>query len=141
MPLPPPQTRLPRPDKVVHNPDLGAARPGPDQAVLPPGYQRAPDQREVPPLLHELSPEQWNLWRHHPITELLLTRYLPDFRRGLERQTINGWMAGLLSLANEQEARGYLLTAHMIENLSLEHLRVFYGMAPPLRPVRAGRTA
>ena len=91
----------------------------------------------MPQLLRELSPEQWNLWRHHPVTELLLTRYLPEFRRGLERQTLNGWMAGMLSLANEQEARGYLLTAHMIENLSLDHLRVFYGVAPPQQPIRS----
>jgi hypothetical protein len=33
-----------------------------------------------------------------------------------------------LSLIAEQEARGYLLGAHMVENLTLDHLRVFYGL-------------
>ena len=76
----------------------------------------------------KLTPEQWALWRRHPISVLVLHHYLPDFRAALERQAMNGWMVGTLTLQAEQEARGYLLTAHMVENLSLEAVRTFYGV-------------
>ncbi len=58
----------------------------------------------------------------------MLQRYLPDFRAALERQTLNGWTGGSLTLQAEQEARGYLLTLFLIENLSLDQVRVFYGL-------------
>lgn len=59
---------------------------------------------------------------------MVLGRYLPDFRAALERQALNGWVNGTLSLAAEQEARGYLLTVHLVETLSLDQVRVFYGL-------------
>lgn len=87
-----------------------------------------PGQVQVPHLLTELSVEQWALWRRHPVSDLLLARYLPDWRGALERQALDGWIGGKLTLQAEQEARGYLLGAHMIENLALDQVRTFYGL-------------
>lgn len=91
-------------------------------------YQKQATQSPHPPLLDELSPEQWAMWRRHPVTALVLERYLPDFRAELERATLDGWMSGQLTLAHEQQCRGHLLGARQMENLSLELIRVFYGM-------------
>ena len=90
--------------------------------------QAAGDPVVAPALLAELGPEQWALWRRHPISALLLQHYLPDFRAALEQQAVNGWLSGNLSLNAEQEARGYLLAAHLIESLSLDQVRAFYGL-------------
>jgi hypothetical protein len=84
--------------------------------------------QQAPVELSELSNEQWSLWLHHPITKVVLQRYLPDFRAALERQTLNAWTGGTLSLQAEQEARGYLLSIFLVENLSLDQVRTFYGM-------------
>jgi hypothetical protein len=70
---------------------------------------------------------------------VVLQRYLPDFRGALERQAMNGWMSGTLSLNAEQEARGYLLTAHLLENLSLDQVREFYGIGTVREQAERGR--
>ena len=85
---------------------------------------------EPPPLLAELAPEQFHQWRRHPVTELLLARYLPDFRHSLERIALNGWEAGTLSLQQEQVIRGHILAAAMLTELTLDGVRQFYGLAP-----------
>lgn len=82
----------------------------------------------VPQVLAELTAEQWALWRHHPVSALLLERYLPDFKQGLERDTLNAWLAGNLKLTGEADARGILHCIEMIVGLSLDQVRVFYGM-------------
>jgi hypothetical protein len=77
----------------------------------------------------ELAPEQFSLWRHHPITELILTQYLPHFAHAIEQQVIAGWKAGVLTLQVEQQARGYVMGAELISNVSLAQIRQFYGVA------------
>lgn len=52
---------------------------------------------------------------------------------------MNGWMSGTLSLNAEQEARGYLLTAHLLENLSLDQVREFYGIGTVREQTERGR--
>jgi len=100
---------------------------------MQPSGRVAPDKAraepaEVPAVLLEISPEQFNLWRRHPVSALLLERYLPDFRAALERNALNAWLGGNLSLTAEQEARGYILTTHLLENLRVDQVREFYGL-------------
>lgn len=90
--------------------------------------QANPDQQKAPAALAELTVEQWALWRHHPVSALLLERYMPDFRSALERDTLNAWLAGNLTLQGEQDARGLIHCSQMIENLSLDQVRAFYGL-------------
>ena len=87
---------------------------------------------QAPDLLAELTPEQWGLWRRHPITQLVLERYLPDFRMILERTVMDAWTGGKITLNAEQEARGRLLTTRFVEELNLPTVREFYGVAPQL---------
>ena len=106
-----------------------------------PQVQLTPDldpeaPRQAPPELAELTPEQWALWRQHPVSQLLLRRYLPDWRGALERQTLTGWVYGRLSLNAEQEARGYLLAINLIEGLGLNQVREFYGIGPWQQPTQ-----
>ena len=90
--------------------------------------QAAQEPRQVPGELAEVSPNQWALWRNHPLSVIFFRKYLPDFRRALERQTMDRWIGGGLSLAFEQEARGYLLAINLLENGGLDDVRQFYGM-------------
>lgn len=99
---------------------------------------RAQDQ-QPPELLKELAPQQWALWKQSPVSQLVFARYLPDFRFELERATMQTWMAGALTLQQEQESRGRLLMLHELENISLPRVQIFYGLqqdeedAPPRR--------
>ena len=88
------------------------------------------EAREIPPLLAELSAQQFQEWRRHPVSQLLLERYLPDLRRGLEREAWNAFLSNRLSLVAEQELRGRLLTMVELEQLPLAVVRVFYGLDP-----------
>ena len=81
---------------------------------------------EPPAHLAELTPEQFSLWRHHPVTALVLGRFLPDYRTALERILLNLWLAGNLTLSQEQQFRGQLLATEFVGNLDLATLRAFY---------------
>ena len=96
--------------------------------LIPSPAPTAETKAEAPPLLAELTPEQFQLWRRHPVSALLLERFLPDFRRALERDAVGGWLNNRLSLIAEQEVRGRLLAFNEIEQLSLGAMRVFYGL-------------
>lgn len=87
---------------------------------------KAEQDLKPPELLLELGQAQWAQWLHHPVTDLLLRRFLPDYRRALERHTLDRWTNGHLTLNAEQEARGYLLVMKMIEDLTLDELKRWY---------------
>lgn len=91
---------------------------------------------EVPQLLSELTAEQFGLWRQHPVTQTVLQRFLPHFRGSLQQGVINSWLAGSLSLQVEDEARGYIKSLQMIEDLTLDQMRIFYGVGPAPSPTR-----
>jgi len=61
-----------------------------------------------------------------------MEQYLPAFRRTLERQTLQAWLRGNLTLQVEQDARGLIHCTEMIEGLSLDQVRAFYNL-PSLR--------
>lgn len=86
------------------------------------------NQRQPPEILRELTRQQWGEWKRHPVTALVLERYLPDFRRVLSEQTLQGWLDGRATLQHEQQARGHILGAMQMEGLSLDLLLTFYGI-------------
>lgn len=90
---------------------------------------RATEQQEVPKLLDELAPEQFAAWRHHPVTKLVFDHYLVDFRANLERGILNSWLAAKLTLQAEQESKGHILASHMVQGLTLDHIRTFYNLS------------
>lgn len=83
-------------------------------------------------MLDELGPEQFAQWKRHPVTAMVLERYLPDLRTAMERETLDAWLNGNLSLVQEQQVKGTLLGAYLLETLSLDKVRVFYGLEAKL---------
>lgn len=84
---------------------------------------------QSPPLLPELRAEQFNLWRHHPVTRLVFDDYLESLTTLIELQVLNGWLSGNATLQAEQEARGRVI-AHrlLIQNLNLSVIREHFGL-------------
>lgn len=68
------------------------------------------------------------MWKRHPVTQLVFERYLPDFRAGLERQVLDGWLVGQVPVAQLDIFKGHLLGAHQMEALTFDALREFYGV-------------
>jgi hypothetical protein len=88
-----------------------------------------PQPRPPPHLLTELAPEQFNVWRHHPVTRLVFDDYLEALAFRIEVQVLNGWLSGNLTLDLEQEARGRLLAYRLlVQNLNLPIIREEYGL-------------
>lgn len=68
------------------------------------------------------------MWRRHPITDLVINAYLPMFRDRITAELLGQWLHDNLSLHTEQTKRGQVLMAATIENLTLETVRVMYGL-------------
>ena len=86
----------------------------------------------APPLLAELTPQQFALWRRHPVSDLVLQHYLPDWRRQLEGSVVERWMQGAVTLQGEQMTRGQLIALYQIEGISLDQIWQLYGGKPAL---------
>lgn len=83
----------------------------------------------TPHLLSELTPEQWALWKRHPISALVFDQYLPHFRELLIAELLGQFLHDKLSLHGEQSKRGMILMASQMENLSLAGVRIAYGLS------------
>lgn len=91
--------------------------------------QTMPQPRPPPHLLTELAPEQFNVWRHHPVTRLVFDDYLDGLAFRIEVQVLNSWLAGNLKLLEEGEARGRLLAYRLlVQNLNLPSIREEFGL-------------
>ena len=60
----------------------------------------------------------------------MLERYLADLRHDVEAEVIRTWANSKMTPEYEQTARGTLVGAAFLQGLSLEQLRVFYGLTP-----------
>ena len=89
-----------------------------------------PGQEMVPQELEELTAEQWALWRHHPVSALVLA-FLRDRAGTLEREMLGRWKAGQCRLSDEMEARGRVMELQEVADLSLDAMRTFYGVGAP----------
>lgn len=103
--------------------------------TAPPPQQTA---RQVPPeiLAHllpgllELSPQQFQQWRHHPVSQVFL-RFLADYRKQVERIAVDTWLAGRAPLEEQGFARGKIVACAEMEELKLASVRMFYGLEEP----------
>src|SRR5271168_1350448 len=89
----------------------------------------------VPQILAELSPQQFQAWRHHPVTQLLLQDYLPAWRAARGKELLNAILGGSADVPTQQRVRGEILMAIGIEDISLETLRHFWEVAPPVQRI------
>lgn len=81
-----------------------------------------------PHLLSELTPDQWALWKRHPISALVFDQYLPQFREMLIADLVGKFLHDKLTLHGEQAVRGMVLMASQMENLNLGSVRVAFGL-------------
>ena len=91
---------------------------------------RQPSQEARVVLLAEMSDQQFQMWRHHPVTSLVLG-FLADYAGGLEKEVLTRWRSGSLRLGDEQEARGRVLALAEVAALDVAAIRQFYGQAAP----------
>ena len=96
---------------------------------------QAPQERVVPPLLAELTPVQWAEWARHPVTALVLERYLEDLRHDAEAEVLVAWANMRMTPQYEQHMRGMLIGAQFLQTLTLDKVRAFYGVAAKPEPV------
>ncbi len=75
-------------------------------------------------LLLELNDQDYNQWRHHPITSAYL-QYLNDQIEAFRTAAADLLEDGKLN-PQEGELRGRLLTLRELQSLSLEHIKNFY---------------
>jgi hypothetical protein len=58
----------------------------------------------------------------------VLNRYLADLRHDIEAQVLAAWANLRMTPEWEQQQRGALIGAQFLQALSLEQVRVFYGL-------------
>ena len=87
-----------------------------------------PPQTALPPPagLVELTPEQWAMWRQHPVTRVF-HQFLRDYQQTVQQAVLGQWAKGA-SLADEREARGRWLAAGEMVELSLDAVKKAYGV-------------
>ena len=77
-----------------------------------------------PEILAGLSAEQFNLWRHQPVT-LLFLRWVNDYANAVERSATATWLSGH---PIPDEARGRVLTCREMAKANFEAISMFYGV-------------
>ncbi len=89
--------------------------------LLTQAYRRRPPHEQ---LLLELAEQDYQQWRHHPITAAYLL-YLGDLRAAFRVSAADLLEAGRLA-PQADELRGRLLNLHEVQELSLDAIQNFY---------------
>lgn len=74
--------------------------------------------------LAELTPDQFNLWRHHPVSRVFL-QWMRDWADEAEKRSTADWLAGR---GVSEEARGRILAWREASGAHVEQVRQFYGV-------------
>ena len=77
--------------------------------------------------LRDLSPHEFQLWRHHPVS-VALRAYLEDYQQVLQQALLEQWRAGSLQLTLETEIRGRILAVSEMIELSWPDIQALYGL-------------
>lgn len=72
-----------------------------------------------------LSNEQYQLWRHHPVSEAFLG-YLAEQAQAYKGELVNRWISKTLKDKEMDEFRGIVMTLEELSNLPLEVIKQFY---------------
>lgn len=75
----------------------------------------------------DLSPDQVNLWRHHPVSKVFL-QWVSDYADQLERASMAQWLSGG-SLEGMGERRGRILACRETATAGIDAIRKFYGVS------------
>jgi hypothetical protein len=79
----------------------------------------------APAALQGITEQDYLLWRHHPVTRLLLS-YLRDYRADLVLAAQERWLAGELALATEHEMKGRVNSLAELADLPFAAIATFY---------------
>lgn len=77
------------------------------------------------PEVHGIRLEDFQQWRHHPVSKVVL-QFLRDYRESMHRELLERWTAGSLVLADESEMRGRSATLQEFAELQFESMLNFY---------------
>jgi hypothetical protein len=72
-------------------------------------------------------------WRHHPVSRLVL-QFLEDYRDARLLEALDAFWSGTLGPLQEQELRGRARLADEIVALAWEDILRFYGAEPVVEP-------
>lgn len=78
------------------------------------------------PRLQGILEPDYQSWRHHPVTRLLL-QYFADQRAMLIKEAVGRWEAGGLTLLDEHELRARSLVLKELGDLPFAAIVDFYG--------------
>lgn len=85
----------------------------------------------------ELAPEQFALWRQHPVSRLVFDAFMRDYADRFLRIVTDAWLSGGLNLSDENVKRGQIMAMRELIELRLHNIRNFYGIEHPQE--QAGR--
>lgn len=80
------------------------------------------------PRLQGILEPDYQSWRHHPVTRLLL-QYFADQRAMLIKEAVGRWETGALTLIDEHELRARSLVLKELDDLPFAAIVDFYGEA------------
>lgn len=87
--------------------------------------------------LLDLSPQDFSLWKHHPVTQQILA-WLADYRDSLLRDALRAFLAGDMDKMMLDEFRGRALMCSELAALEWgDVLRWYLGDAPQEQPKEA----
>lgn len=77
------------------------------------------------PNVKGITKADYQTWKHHPVSELFFG-FLVDKRAFFERSALDRWIAGNLSLVEDQTIRGQIVEMVEAEQLAFEDIHSFY---------------
>ena len=80
---------------------------------------------EKPLVVNGITEEQFNMWRHQPVTEMLF-KFLEDRRLVIKASLLDRWETGALTLMDEKEMRGRIMESRELDELRLPAIAQFY---------------
>src|ERR1700690_4348593 len=80
---------------------------------------------DAPSPIRGISEENFNLWKHHPVSELF-RRFSEDFRAQLIKEHLSDWHAGKIDQVRDLEIRGRVAQLTDIIELSFASIQNFY---------------
>ena len=75
--------------------------------------------------MSELSSDDFNRWKHHPVSKIFF-QYLHDKRRFLTSAMTDQWLSGTLTMQTEQTVRGQIIELMELEILPFGAIESFY---------------
>ena len=84
------------------------------------------EEAEKEPEVFDFKRSDYENWRHHPVTEFIIKRYMGDCVSVLRREHLARWEEGSVDGAQEEETRVRILVMNALRDLKFEEVVAFY---------------